>query len=69
MKQWRGALKELKINTDKKAPKPEDGERTPDSMHERVIDSAIGMDSTLMEKLEDGIVFTSMGSRVSTFAA
>jgi glucosamine-6-phosphate deaminase len=62
---WRGSLKELRIDTDKKQAEPEDGELTPDSMSSRLVDSAIGMND---KKMDD---FTSdrMGSRVSSFAA
>ena len=64
MQQWRGTLKKLEIDTHSKAPTPVNGELTPDSMTSRVVDSAIGMDD--MEKLEDGLKFTSMGSRVNS---
>ena len=42
---WRGALKELRIDTKQDLPDNEDMELTPDSMSARVaaIDSAIGM--------------------------
>ncbi|KEF57683.1 glucosamine-6-phosphate deaminase [Exophiala aquamarina CBS 119918] len=63
---WRGALRQLKIDTDKKdVVDQDDGELTPDSMSSRLIDSAIGMN----EKKMDDFIFDRMGSRVSTFAA
>ncbi|KAK5081230.1 Glucosamine-6-phosphate isomerase (Glucosamine-6-phosphate deaminase) (GNPDA) (GlcN6P deaminase) [Lithohypha guttulata] len=65
--QWRGALKKLQVDTDganKKTHKAENGELTPDSMHGRLMDSAIGMDD--IEKMEDGMKLTNMGSRVNT---
>ncbi|KAK4937508.1 Glucosamine-6-phosphate isomerase (Glucosamine-6-phosphate deaminase) (GNPDA) (GlcN6P deaminase) [Elasticomyces elasticus] len=63
---WRGALKDLKIDTEKKDQvEPENGELTPDSMSSRLVDSAIGMNDN---KMGNGM-FDSMGSRVSTFAA
>jgi glucosamine-6-phosphate deaminase len=63
---WRGALKDLRIDTEKKDQvEQEDGELTPDSMSSRLIDSAIGMND---KKMSD-FMFDRMGSRVSTFAA
>lgn len=63
---WRGALRQLKIDTDKKDQMDQDdGELTPDSMSSRLIDSAIGMN----DKKMDDFIFDRMGSRVSTFAA
>jgi len=62
--QWRGALKKLQVDTTQKAPVPVDGELTPDSMKSRLVDSAIAIDD--MEKLEDGLKLTSMGSRVNS---
>ncbi|KAJ9617844.1 glucosamine-6-phosphate deaminase [Exophiala oligosperma] len=63
---WRSALMDLKINTDKKEQvDAEDGELTPDSMSSRLLDSAIGMNDRKM----DDFLFDRMGSRVSTFAA
>lgn len=64
---WRGALKELRIDTGKKpqAEQQEAGELTPDSMSSRLIDSAIGMND---KKMED-MMFDRMGSRVDTLAA
>lgn len=66
MDNWRGALKDLRIDTNKKDPvEPEDGELTPDSMSSRLVDSAIAMSD---KKMSD-FMFDRMGSRVSTFAA
>ncbi|EHY61144.1 Glucosamine-6-phosphate deaminase [Exophiala dermatitidis] len=62
---WRGALKDLRIDTDKKQVDQEDGELTPDSMSSRLVDSAIAMN----DKKMDDFIFDRMGSRVSTFAA
>ncbi|EXJ78413.1 glucosamine-6-phosphate deaminase [Capronia coronata CBS 617.96] len=62
---WRGALKDLRIDTDKKQAEQEDGELTPDSMSSRLVDSAIGLN----DKKTDDLMFDRMGSRVSTFAA
>ncbi len=63
---WRGALKDLRIDTEKKAQVgPEDGELTPDSMSSRLADSAIALN----DKKMDDFAFDRMGSRVSTFAA
>ncbi|KIV98024.1 glucosamine-6-phosphate deaminase [Exophiala mesophila] len=63
---WRGALKQLKIDTDKNEPvDQDDGELTPDSMSSRLVDSAIGLND---RKIDD-FIFDRMGSRVSTFAA
>lgn len=56
---WRGALKELKIDTDKHH-KFEDDELTPDSMSSR-IDSGIG---GLDRRLAEDAMFDRMGSRV-----
>lgn len=66
MQQWRGALKKLQVDTEasNQASKPEDGELTPDSMHGRLVDSAIAMDD--IEKMEDGMRLTNMGSRVNS---
>jgi len=61
---WRGAIKDLTIDTEK-TPRPQmDGELTPDSMSSRLVDSAIGIDDAKRDPL-----FDRMGSRVSTFAA
>lgn len=66
MDNWRGALKDLRIDTEKKDQvEPDDGELTPDSMSSRLVDSAIGMSD---KKMSD-FMFDRMGSRVSTFAA
>ncbi|EXJ82547.1 glucosamine-6-phosphate deaminase [Capronia epimyces CBS 606.96] len=62
---WRGTLKELRIDTDKKQAGQEDGELTPDSMSSRLMDSAIAMN----DKKMDDFIADRMGSRVSTFAA
>lgn len=62
---WRGALQELRIDTEKKQADLEDGELTPDSMSSRLVDSAIAMN----DKKVDDFMFDRMGSRVSTFAA
>lgn len=62
---WRGALKELTINTEKSQQTVEDGELTPDSMSSRLIDSAIGID----DAVKKDPLFDRMGSRVSTFTA
>lgn len=64
IKHWRGALKKLEIDTSQKAATPMNGELTPDSMTSRVVDSAIAIDD--MDKLEDGLRFTNMGSRVNS---
>lgn len=66
VKHWRGALKKLEIDTKQKASIPVAGELTPDSMKSRVVDSAIAMDD--MDKLEDGLKFTNMGSRVNSMS-
>ena len=64
---WRGALKELKINTENHHKLQDDGDITPDSMSSRLIDSgvAMGFDDAKI----DGVAFDKMGSRVGTFAA
>ena len=63
---WRGALKDLKIDTEKKdQAEPENGELTPDSMSSRLVDSAIGMN----DKNMSDSMFDRMGSRVPTLAA
>ena len=60
---WRGALKELKIDTEKHRKMEDDGELTPDSMSSRILDSGIaGLDRTLA----DDLVFDRMASRVET---
>jgi len=64
LRQWRGALKKLEIDTSTKAPAPANGELTPDSMASRLHDSAIAIDD--MDKLEDGLKLTNMGSRVNS---
>jgi glucosamine-6-phosphate deaminase len=66
---WRGALKELKIDTENHHKIQDDEELTPDSMSSRLIDSGVGMsfDEATEAKI-DGIAFDRMGSRVSTFA-
>jgi len=62
---WRGALKDLRIDTEKKQQQAQDdGELTPDSMSSRLVDSAIGMTDKQMEDF----MFDRMGSRVDTFA-
>ena len=65
---WRGALKELKIDTDKKAA-AEDGELTPDNMSSRLDDSAIGMSPPQKAEEFEAPSFDRMGSRVNTLAA
>ncbi|KIX04130.1 glucosamine-6-phosphate deaminase [Rhinocladiella mackenziei CBS 650.93] len=66
LENWRGALKELRIDTEKKDQlDQDDGELTPDSMSSRLVDSAIAMN----DKNIDDFVFDRMSSRVSTFAA
>jgi glucosamine-6-phosphate deaminase len=64
---WRGALKELKIDTENHHKIQDDEDLTPDSMSSRLIDSGVGM--SFDEAKIDGIAFDRMGSRVSTFAA
>ncbi|RMZ92318.1 hypothetical protein DV736_g436, partial [Chaetothyriales sp. CBS 134916] len=69
VQKWRGALKELRVDT-KKEPSAAaaDGELTPDSMSSRLIDSAIGMSPPRLvseDKLMDGYM-DRMSSRVST---
>lgn len=65
--QWRGALKQLRIDTSKKpSTAPANGELTPDSMTSRLADSAIAIDD--MDKLEDGLKLTNMGSRVNSIS-
>lgn len=66
MQQWRGALRKLEIDTSKRAPTPAKGELTPDSMTSRLHDSAIAIDD--MDKLEDGLQLTNMGSRVNSMS-
>lgn len=65
MEQWRGALKDLRIDTETTKPHdPEADELTPDSMSSRLVDSAIEVDRKM-----DDLVINNMHSRVSTFAA
>lgn len=66
LQQWRGALKKLEIDTSQKAAAPANGEITPDSMTSRLHDSAIAIDD--MDKMEDGLKLTNMGSRVNSMA-
>ena len=67
---WRGALKELKIDTENHHKIQDDEDLTPDSMSSRLIDSGVGMSfDEAREAKIDGIAFDRMGSRVSTFAA
>jgi glucosamine-6-phosphate deaminase len=70
---WRGAIKELRIDTDKKPVAVEDDELTPDSMSARIVDSAIGMSPPRqkgkMEREFEAPTFDRMGSRVDTLAA
>jgi len=61
---WRGAIKDLTVNTEKGRPLPDDCELTPDSMSSRLVDSAIGIDDTKKE-----LIFDSMGSRFSSLTA
>lgn len=56
---WRGALKELKIDTEKHR-RFDDEELTPDSMSSR-IDSGVG---GLDQRLAEDAMFDRMGSRV-----
>ena len=69
VQKWRGALKELRVDTEKKPlAAAEDGELTPDSMGSRLLDSAIGMSPpqpASEKKLMDG-QFDKMGGRVNT---
>lgn len=67
---WRGPLKELKINTENHHKIQDDGDLTPDSMSSRLIDSGVGMgfDEAREAKI-DGMAFDKMSSRVGTFAA
>ena len=65
--QWRAALKQLHVDTSKKAPAPGKGELTPDSMTSRMVDSAIAIDE--LDALEDGLKLTNMGSRVNSMTA
>ena len=66
---WRGALKELRVDTDR-TPVPQDpDELTPDSMSARIgLDSAIGMSPPQKPKEAnfDAPTFDRMGSRVNT---
>jgi hypothetical protein len=64
---WRGAFKELKINTENHHKLQDDGDLTPDSMSSRLIDSGVGM--SFDDAKIDGVAFDKMGSRVGTFAA
>ncbi|KAL9107712.1 MAG: hypothetical protein Q9227_007427 [Pyrenula ochraceoflavens] len=58
---WRGALRELKIDTEKYHRMDHDGELTPDSMSSRIVDSGIaGLDRAMADDLS----FDRMGSRV-----
>jgi glucosamine-6-phosphate deaminase len=67
---WRGALKELKIDTENHHKIQDDEDLTPDSMSSRMIDSGVGMSfDEAREAKIDGIAFDRMGSRVSTLAA
>jgi len=69
---WRGALKELRIDTDKKAVlNDDDDELTPDSMSARILDSAIGMSPPRKAHKPDfeAPMFDRMGSRVNSLAA
>jgi len=67
---WRGALKDLKINTQNHHKLQDDGDLTPDSMSSRLIDSGVGMgfDEAREAKIDE-ITFEKMGSRFGTFAA
>lgn len=62
--------KDLKIDTakSKAAADADDGELTPDSMSSRLVDSAIALDDDRRSKLEDGLSFDRMSSRVNSFA-
>jgi hypothetical protein len=70
---WRGALKELRIDTNKKQVEQDLDELTPDSMSARIenLDSAIGMSPPRKPKETDfeAPMFDRMGSRVNTLAA
>ncbi len=68
---WRGALKELRIDTDKKPVTADEDELTPDSMSARIVDSAIGMSPPRKPKEAEfeAPMFDRMGSRVNTLAA
>ena len=52
--------KDLKIDTEKRAKKAEEGELTPDSMSSRIDDSGIAMDTPV----KGDLVLDRMGSRV-----
>lgn len=60
---WRGALKELRIDTNTKY-EPDDDELTPDSMSSRLVDSAIGIDKKM-----DDLIMSPMHERVSASIA
>jgi hypothetical protein len=71
---WRGALRELRIDTKKPEADDDDMELTPDSMSARVaaFDSAISMSPVAKKTLPpvrkstiDGLDFSSMHRRVS----
>ena len=62
---WRGAMKELRIETSKHQQMQEDGELTPDSMSSRLVDSAVAG----LEDRKDELTIDHMASRVSKFAA
>jgi glucosamine-6-phosphate deaminase len=61
---WRGAVKDLTINTEKGRLPSDDCELTPDSMSSRLVDSAIGIDD-----IKKDLLFDSMGSRFSSLTA
>lgn len=67
---WRGALKDLRIDTEKKHVPVDDDELTPDSMSARIVDSAIGMSPPRKPKEGEfeAPMFDRMSSRVNTIA-
>ena len=65
---WRGALKELKINTESHHKLQDGWDLTPDSMSSRLIDSGVAMVFNDDDAKIDGVAFDKMGSRVGMFA-
>lgn len=61
--QWKGALKELKIDTEKHHAMEDAGELTPDSMSSRLDSGVAGLDQP-----KDDLIFDRMASRVGTMA-
>lgn len=66
-KNWRGALKELTVDTQRKRILDDDEELTPDSMSSRMVDSGVaGLDQ------KDGhfdLIIDRLGSRVGAVGA